>query len=234
VIPHLIALSRGEWHAAVEALQAAAEQEAEPHYRLNAHLERASALARLDPRRAGPEVAAAAADALADAERAGCRRCLTEVTLRGAEAMARIGRPDDAQQLLSRSKPADPDVRGFSSWWRSRALASLQLSSDHAVDATSSLEALAAEAERQGLLLEAVWARLDLGTLLASLDPKRAGQELRAAGATSPVRPAEPSGQPGRLVVALGGLAAALALVGALAVMTARRASRQDRARQAA
>jgi hypothetical protein len=54
------------------------------------------------------------------------------------------------------------------------------------------------------------------------------------AEVTSPVRPAEPSGQPGRLVVALGGLAAALALVGALAVMTARRASRRVRPRQAA
>jgi hypothetical protein len=54
------------------------------------------------------------------------------------------------------------------------------------------------------------------------------------AEVTSPVRPAEPSGQPDPLVVALGVLAAALALVGALAVMTARRASRRVRPRQAA
>jgi len=54
------------------------------------------------------------------------------------------------------------------------------------------------------------------------------------AAVTSPVRPAEPSRQPGLLVVALGVLAAALALVGVLAAMTARRASRQGRARQAA
>jgi hypothetical protein len=53
------------------------------------------------------------------------------------------------------------------------------------------------------------------------------------AGATSPVRPAEPGGQPGLLVVALGVLAAALALVGALAAMTARRAIRGVRPRQA-
>jgi DNA-binding NarL/FixJ family response regulator len=183
VIPHLIALSRGEWHTAVEALQEAAQQEAEPHYRLSAHLERAAALARLDPRHAGPAVAAEVVDALADAERAGCRRCLTEVTLRSAEAMARIGRPDDAQRLLSRSKELHPDVRGFVSWWRSRALASVLMRGDDAIHAASSLEALAAEAERQGLLLEAVWARLDLGTLLASVDPNRAGQVLRAAGA---------------------------------------------------
>jgi DNA-binding CsgD family transcriptional regulator len=182
VIPHLIALSRGDWRAAVEALRAAAEQEAEPHYRLGAHLERAAALARLDPRRAGAEVTAEVADALDDAERAGCRRCLTEVTLRGAEAMARIGRPDDARRLLSRSKVPQPDVQGFVSWWRSRALAAMQMRGD-ATQAASSLEALAVEAERQGLLLEAVWARLDLGALLAPVDPKRAGRVLREAGA---------------------------------------------------
>jgi hypothetical protein len=50
------------------------------------------------------------------------------------------------------------------------------------------------------------------------------------AEVTSPVRPAEPSGQPGLLVVALGVMAAALAL----AAMTARRASRKVRPRQAA
>jgi hypothetical protein len=54
------------------------------------------------------------------------------------------------------------------------------------------------------------------------------------AGVTSPVRPAEPSGQPVLPVVALGVLAAALALVGALVAMTSRRASRRVRPRQAA
>ena len=46
-----------------------------------------------------------------------------------------------------------------------------------------SLESVAAEAERQGLLLESLWARLDLGTLLSSVNPDRAAQILREAGA---------------------------------------------------
>jgi hypothetical protein len=50
---------------------------------------------------------------------------------------------------------------------------------------------------------------------------------------TSLVRPAEPRGPSGRPVVALGVLAAALALVGMLAVPTVRRARRRVRARQA-
>jgi hypothetical protein len=50
----------------------------------------------------------------------------------------------------------------------------------------------------------------------------------------APVRPTEPSGQPAWLVVSLGGLAAALALVAGLAVVAARRANRRARVGQAA
>jgi hypothetical protein len=49
-----------------------------------------------------------------------------------------------------------------------------------------------------------------------------------------PVAPAEPSRQPGWLVVSLGMLAAALALTGGLAVLAAKRTSRTARAGQAA
>jgi DNA-binding NarL/FixJ family response regulator len=182
VVQHLVALSVGDWNAAVEGLRAAADQETEPHYRLHAHLERASALARLDPRRSGPEVAEGVLDALADADQADCRRCLTEATVRGAEAMARIGRTEEAERLLARSERIGPNDRGFISWSRSLAIAVMELHCDPTPTA-SSLEAVVTEAEHQGLLLEAVWVRLDLGALLSEVDPKRAGQVLREAGA---------------------------------------------------
>jgi DNA-binding CsgD family transcriptional regulator/tetratricopeptide (TPR) repeat protein len=182
VVQHLIALSTGDWRAAVEGLRRAAEGEAEPHYRLHAHLERASALARLDPRRRGQEVAGGVAEALADAERAGCRRCRTEATVRGAEAMARIGRPEEAERLLDRSVRIDPGGPGFISWSRSLAIAVIASHGDR-TPAADSLETLVAEAKGQGLLLEAVWVRLDLGAVLAGTDPKRAGLALREAGA---------------------------------------------------
>jgi hypothetical protein len=50
----------------------------------------------------------------------------------------------------------------------------------------------------------------------------------------APMRPTEPSGQPTWLVVALGGLTAALALVAGLALLAARRANRRARVGQAA
>ena len=54
------------------------------------------------------------------------------------------------------------------------------------------------------------------------------------AQATSPVRPAPPSGQTGWRIVALGVLAAVFALVAAIAVMAARRAHRSQGAGQTA
>jgi hypothetical protein len=64
---------------------------------------------------------------------------------------------------------------------------------------------------------------------------ERASQEQPTAGtaaaAATPVRPAEPSHQPGLLPASLGVLAAALALI---AVLVARRAHRSQRASQTA
>ena len=54
------------------------------------------------------------------------------------------------------------------------------------------------------------------------------------AQTTSPVRPAPPSGQAGSRILALGGVAAFLALVAAVTVMVARRAHRSQRAGQTA
>lgn len=61
------------------------------------------------------------------------------------------------------------------------------------------------------------------------------GGEVRVDHPTSaPVRPAEPNGQPGWFLASLGGLAAALALSGGLAVLAAKRANRRARVSHAA
>ena len=52
--------------------------------------------------------------------------------------------------------------------------------------------------------------------------------------ASAPVRPAEPNGPSSWLVASLGGLAAALALAGGLAVLATRRAGRRARLEHAA
>jgi hypothetical protein len=62
---------------------------------------------------------------------------------------------------------------------------------------------------------------------------ERASQSQPAI-ADDPVQPAEPSGQPGWLVLTLGVVSAALAVVAGLAVLAARRASRRLRSGHAA
>ena len=63
-------------------------------------------------------------------------------------------------------------------------------------------------------------------------DPRRPPTEAQVGESwrhptSAPVRPAEPNGPSGWLVASLGGLAAALALAGGLAVLAARRAGRR-------
>jgi hypothetical protein len=70
-------------------------------------------------------------------------------------------------------------------------------------------------------------------------DPRRPPTEAQVGESwrhptSAPVRPAEPNGPSGWLVASLGGLAAALALAGALAVLAARRAGRRTRLGHAA
>ena len=61
----------------------------------------------------------AVAAALADARTATCRRCLTEATVRGAEALARVGSSAEAESLVSSADV--PAVDRYNAFWRDRA-----------------------------------------------------------------------------------------------------------------
>jgi DNA-binding NarL/FixJ family response regulator len=183
VLPHLVELSRGDWRAAVQGLGAAAAGETEPHYRQHAHRERATALARLDPVHAASEVRDSVDAALADAEVAACRRCLAEATCRGAEALARVSQTDAARSLLDGA--VIPSADAHNGFWRRRAEAALATATDDASRVAPALDAVITAAESQSLHLEAVWARLDLGAVLAGFDRPRAAAVLRTAGAVA-------------------------------------------------
>ena len=180
VLPHLVELSRGDWRDAVEGLRASAAREPEPHYRQHAHRERATALARLDPANAASEVRDAVGAALADAETAACRRCLAEATCRGAEALARVGQTDAARALLDGA--LIPSADAHNGFWRQRAESAMAMASGDATRAAPALDAVIVEAEHQSLHLEAVWTRLDLGGVLATVDRPLAADVLRTAG----------------------------------------------------
>lgn len=109
-----------------------------------------------------------------------CRRCLTEAVARCAESLARVGDSEAARVLLRREEPLPSDVHNCFWWRRARAVLAVSLGESSALVA---LEDVIAEAERQDLSLEALWARLDLATLLTRTDKTRAAKTLRAVGA---------------------------------------------------
>lgn len=183
VLPHLISLSRGDWRAAVAGFDEAAHHEPDPHYRLHGHLERAVALSRLDPGRSAAEVVRAIEEAGKCAAQAGCRRCEREVTLRGVEALARVGETGKARRLQRQlvHKPPMPAADRSMAWWAARSESALSIALGHA-DGGDRLVALTVEAERQDLHLEAAWCRLDLARLLADSDRAAATEVARDAG----------------------------------------------------
>jgi DNA-binding NarL/FixJ family response regulator len=182
-LPWLVELTAGEWAVAVDGLRIAAENEAEPHYRMHAHLERAAALARLDPDHVDGEVRSAVRSALADADVAGCRRCLAEASVRSAEALARVGAIAEAKPLVLRTTIPAADVHNL--FWSRRAEIALSSQTVAPAETVAGLEGVIEEAERQELRLEVVWARLDLAAVLVRGDRPGAAAVLRKAGATA-------------------------------------------------
>jgi DNA-binding CsgD family transcriptional regulator len=209
VIPAMLRAAHGEWRAAVEMLEAAIGAEGEPHYRLQAEIELAALMARHDPERSLSGVQSLVEKTLGDAKQAGCRRCSAESRARGAEALARTGLRDRANELIAQGDEIESDEKHLA-WWMMMANASLAVDNASAGEA---LEGAATEAERQGLLYEALCARVDQVKALVKVD--------RAAAATLARRVGEMAADMG----AIGEMRAVDQILRRLGVRTWRRAS---------
>jgi DNA-binding CsgD family transcriptional regulator/tetratricopeptide (TPR) repeat protein len=185
IVAHLLEASRGDWRRAMDGLRSAAAVEKDPHYRGHVHLERALVAARCDPRRQASGVQADIRAALTDAAGSGCRRCGFEVRARSAEALARVGDPAAARELLASGRPDPRDGNRALQWWAAQAHAAV-LSAEGAPDsAVPAWTATVAEADRCGMVLEALCARLDLAQALLGTDRAAAAAVLREAGAAA-------------------------------------------------
>lgn len=179
VFPHLLEFVAGDWRAGADDLAAVADQ-VPAHYALHAHLERAVALARMEGS-AKREALAAAEAALNLAEEVGCIRCLRESYLRCCEVWARSGDLPAARGLLdAASELRDPADR-LAEWWLLRARHAV--GDIGAASPEESLELLADEADRLGLVVEGMWARRDQARVLLESQDGRAAQVLRALAA---------------------------------------------------
>jgi DNA-binding CsgD family transcriptional regulator len=166
---------RADWRAGVERLVAYASGASE-HARIELHQLAALWLALVGGQELTQEVTAQVAAARACAEVASCPRCATELRLVAADALAHVGSSVDAAQSLEEwerlqghPRPRDQLV--------SRRVHAL-LTED---DGTRLLESALHDAEELDLVLDALWTRIDLGTVLAQTDRARAKDVLTVA-----------------------------------------------------
>jgi DNA-binding NarL/FixJ family response regulator len=170
---------RVDWHAGVERLLAYARGASE-HARIELHQLAALWLALVGGQELTQEVVAQVDTARACAEVASCPRCATELRLVAADALAHVGRRADAAQSLEEwerlqvhPRPRDELV--------SRRVHGLLTKRDGARVLESALH----DAEGHDLVLDALWTRIDLGTILVETDRARAKDVLTVAAETA-------------------------------------------------
>lgn len=180
-IGHVIELSYEDAAAALRALRRDAAAEPDPHYRQDLHLAIAVWQARVAGAAAAVEVEAGLVAARADADLARCPRHSAGLALATAELLARIGRIDDARQGLAEWDRRPTSSRTSRDLWRIRAAAAIAVAGGDLVDAIALQETLAERLERAGLKLDLIWARIDLGRCLVTVDRDRAVAALTSA-----------------------------------------------------
>ncbi len=170
---------RGDWRAGVERLLACARGASE-HGRIELHQLAALWLALVGGPELTQEVVAQVDAARACAEVASCPRCATELRLVAAEALARVGRRADAARSLEEWEglQAHPRPREKLTSWRVGALLAER-------DGPRLLESVLRDAEELDLVVDALWTRIDLGTVLAETDRARAKDVLTVAAETA-------------------------------------------------
>jgi DNA-binding CsgD family transcriptional regulator len=170
---------RADWRVGVERLLAYARGSSE-HARIELHQLAALWLALVGGQELTQEVVAQVAAARACAEVASCPRCATELRLVAADALAHVGGLDDAAQSLEEWERMQAHPRPRDQLVSRRVHA---LVTEH--DGAQLLESALHDAEELHLVLDALWIRIDLGTVVAQTDRARAKDVLAVAAETA-------------------------------------------------
>lgn len=169
-----IAVSRGDWQAAVTGLCQDAEQETDPHYRLGLHQEIANWLSRLAGVSAADEIRSRLAAAGADALAVGCPRCIQELGLKTAEVFARIGDAGAATRAMGSHAGSRARHSREGRLYLGYALGMSARARGRPGRAAAILSKLSDRMKRSGMHREALWADLDLAAAWAEVDRDRA------------------------------------------------------------
>ena len=178
---HQIWLSRGDWRDAVASLERELQLQPDPHHRIALHWHALVWLARCGDRTQRAEVDRHAVAGREDALNGGCRRCARELSLRTAEAYARLGRIDEAENELRIWDENGRAGHVNDMLWR-RHVGGLIALARHDQSGIAELEKTLAERSRLGLVTSMIWNSLDLGAALVGDDNRRAADEFRKAG----------------------------------------------------
>jgi len=168
---HAIELSLGDPRSAIRALRRDAEIEKDPHFRMRIHQNIATWQARFAGAGLAGEVEAELAAARADSALASCPRCASELAVVSAELLARIGRVEEAErEMAAWEGRATASDYAMGERRRARSRAAIAAADGDTAVAVSMLEALAEDLDGEGLREDLLWARLDLGRVLAPGD----------------------------------------------------------------
>jgi DNA-binding NarL/FixJ family response regulator len=170
---------RADWRAGVERLLACARGASE-HGRIELHQLAALWLALVGGQELTEEVVAQVDAARACAEVASCPRCATELRLVAADALARVGRRAEAAKSLEEWERLQAHPRPREKLMSRRVHAFLTER-----DSPRLLESALHDAEELDLVLDALWTRIDLGSVLAETDRARAKDVLTVAAETA-------------------------------------------------
>lgn len=165
-----IAVGRGDWRHGIEELRSDIEREPDPHYRLGAHQEIATWLARLGGPSAAQEVVARIDASEACLAEVGCPRCGRELALRSAEALARIGEIQRARTAMARAGVSRARHSREGRLFLHQAIAAVLRATASPTRAARSLARLSRRLTEAGHHREALWADLDRGAALATFD----------------------------------------------------------------
>jgi DNA-binding NarL/FixJ family response regulator len=182
---HSIELSLGDPDRALAALRHDFETDPDPHFRLGIHETIATWLARFHGQRVGREVVNELAAAESDAAVARCPRCSSELAIVSAEILARIGKTADARLKRASWQGSSGGSYLMGEVWRLRADAAIELSEGDTLKALETLDELIAALTAAGLLEQLIWAHLDRGAALASIDRGRSIEAFAQAAALS-------------------------------------------------
>jgi DNA-binding CsgD family transcriptional regulator len=178
----IVILYRGNWREGLEALEREAELEPNEHHRLAFHAERAHWLARACGVECSNEILASLSRAWLLA--VDCPNCSRILRLVEGEALARVGRVEEAQRALAQWDVESTEPDEWQGLRRRSAAALLTVAAGDFEAGIEELERVRANSREAGFALEELWTLLDVGRALVNVDRARAAEVLRETAAT--------------------------------------------------